>query len=72
MGWAERTVFGKIRYMNYNGCKRKFDVAAYVAAFADEGSSSTTTAGGDSWMGKQPTGEEEASPPKKKAKKAKK
>ena len=28
-GWAEREVFGKIRYMNYNGCKRKFDIAAY-------------------------------------------
>ena len=27
-GWQERPVFGKIRYMNYNGCKRKFDVAA--------------------------------------------
>uniref|UniRef100_A0A8C5F150 Photolyase/cryptochrome alpha/beta domain-containing protein n=1 Tax=Gopherus evgoodei TaxID=1825980 RepID=A0A8C5F150_9SAUR len=23
-GWAERAVFGKIRYMNYAGCKRKF------------------------------------------------
>jgi deoxyribodipyrimidine photo-lyase len=31
MGWAERPVFGKIRYMNYNGCKRKFDIKAYVA-----------------------------------------
>ena len=31
MGWAERAVFGKIRYMNYAGCKRKFDVARYVA-----------------------------------------
>lgn len=29
-GWAERDVFGKIRYMNYNGCKRKFDVAEYI------------------------------------------
>ncbi len=28
--WAERPVFGKIRYMNYNGCKRKFDVDAYI------------------------------------------
>lgn len=28
--WTERLVFGKIRYMNYNGCKRKFDVAAYI------------------------------------------
>jgi hypothetical protein len=24
--WAERDVFGKIRYMSYSGCKRKFDV----------------------------------------------
>merc|ERR1719261_1778641 len=23
-GWRERSVFGKIRYMNYAGCKRKF------------------------------------------------
>ena len=29
--WFERDVFGKIRYMNYNGCKRKFDVDAYIA-----------------------------------------
>lgn len=29
-GWAERAVFGKIRYMNYNGCKRKFDVQRYI------------------------------------------
>lgn len=28
--WGERPVFGKIRYMNYNGCKRKFDVDAYI------------------------------------------
>ena len=28
-GWKERPIFGKIRYMNYEGCKRKFDVAAY-------------------------------------------
>jgi deoxyribodipyrimidine photo-lyase len=28
--WFEREVFGKIRYMNYNGCKRKFDVGAYI------------------------------------------
>merc|ERR1711924_317480 len=33
MGWKEREVFGKVRYMNYNGCKRKFDVAAYAAAW---------------------------------------
>uniref|UniRef100_K7F2M8 Deoxyribodipyrimidine photo-lyase n=1 Tax=Pelodiscus sinensis TaxID=13735 RepID=K7F2M8_PELSI len=28
-GWAERAVFGKIRYMNYAGCKRKFDVGEF-------------------------------------------
>ncbi|KAJ4827949.1 DNA photolyase phr1 [Turnera subulata] len=30
-GWRERPVFGKIRYMNYAGCKRKFDVNGYIA-----------------------------------------
>merc|ERR1719203_2618400 len=29
MGWTERPIFGKIRYMNYAGCKRKFCVTAY-------------------------------------------
>ncbi|MBV6513069.1 MAG: hypothetical protein FMNOHCHN_02595 [Ignavibacteriaceae bacterium] len=28
--WTERPVYGKIRYMNYNGCKRKFDTDAYI------------------------------------------
>ena len=28
--WGERPVFGKIRYMSYNGSKGKFDVRAYV------------------------------------------
>lgn len=28
--WAERPVFGKIRYMNRNGAKRKFDVEKYI------------------------------------------
>lgn len=31
--WPERPVFGKIRYMNYNGCKRKFDVKKYIEKF---------------------------------------
>lgn len=30
-GWRERPIFGKIRFMNYKGCKRKFDVASFVA-----------------------------------------
>lgn len=33
-GWAERPVFGKIRFMNYAGCKRKFDVDKYCARVA--------------------------------------
>lgn len=28
--WTERKVFGKIRYMNDNGLKRKFDIGKYV------------------------------------------
>ena len=28
--WGERPVFGKIRYMNYNGMKRKFDIKSYI------------------------------------------
>ncbi|CAH2038127.1 unnamed protein product [Thlaspi arvense] len=30
-GWKERPVFGKIRYMNYAGCKRKFNVDSYIS-----------------------------------------
>ncbi len=29
--WKERPVFGKVRYMNYRGAKRKFDVDAFAA-----------------------------------------
>jgi len=28
--WAERPVYGKIRYMNRNGAKRKFDIDKYI------------------------------------------
>ncbi|MBN2572616.1 MAG: deoxyribodipyrimidine photo-lyase [Ignavibacteriales bacterium] len=31
--WNERYIFGKIRYMNYNGCKRKFDVDRYISKY---------------------------------------
>ncbi len=30
--WRERSVFGKIRYMNEAGCRRKFDVNRYIAS----------------------------------------
>lgn len=33
MGWTERPIFGKIRFMNYDGCKRKFDVAGFVSRY---------------------------------------
>lgn len=29
--WTERPVYGKIRYMNRNGAKRKFDIEKYIA-----------------------------------------
>ena len=31
--FAERRVFGKIRFMSYAGCRRKFDVEAYIHRF---------------------------------------
>ena len=33
--WTERPVFGKIRFMNYNGCKRKFNVNNYIQTYID-------------------------------------
>ncbi len=31
--WTEQEIFGKIRYMNRNGAKRKFDIDAYIKKF---------------------------------------
>ncbi|MBI5020579.1 MAG: deoxyribodipyrimidine photo-lyase [Ignavibacteriales bacterium] len=28
--WGERKIFGKVRYMNQSGCKRKFDTDLYI------------------------------------------
>lgn len=33
--WGERAVFGTVRYMNYAGLKRKFDIAAYEQRWSD-------------------------------------
>jgi len=33
MGWTERPIFGKIRFMNYAGCKRKFKIPLFVARY---------------------------------------
>jgi deoxyribodipyrimidine photo-lyase len=30
--WPQRKIFGKIRYMSYNGCKAKFDIEKYILA----------------------------------------
>lgn len=34
--WNERNIFGKIRYMNYNGCRKKFDVNQYIRRWGGE------------------------------------
>ena len=31
--WFERPIFGNIRYMNYEGLKRKFDIEKYISKF---------------------------------------
>ncbi|UCC80902.1 MAG: deoxyribodipyrimidine photo-lyase [Candidatus Zixiibacteriota bacterium] len=33
--WPERKIFGKIRYMSYDGCRRKFDVDKYITKIAN-------------------------------------
>jgi len=33
MDSKERNIFGKIRFMNYAGCKQKFKVADFVAGY---------------------------------------
>lgn len=35
--WPERPVFGKIRYMNYNGCVRKFNTDKYIRSQKNPG-----------------------------------
>ncbi len=34
--WGERAIFGKVRYMSYDGCARKFDVKRYIGRFAEQ------------------------------------
>lgn len=34
--WFERPIYGKIRYMNYNGCASKFDVKQYIRQQSDD------------------------------------
>ncbi len=34
--WNTRNIFGKIRYMNFAGAKRKFDVKSYIEKYSDQ------------------------------------
>lgn len=34
--WNERPIFGKIRYMNYAGAKRKFDIKSYIRKYTNQ------------------------------------
>lgn len=34
--WTERPVYGKIRYMNFTGAKRKFDVEKYIERYSSQ------------------------------------
>ena len=34
--WSERGIFGKVRYMSFDGCKRKFRVADYVSRYSSK------------------------------------
>ncbi|MBN1614633.1 MAG: deoxyribodipyrimidine photo-lyase [Deltaproteobacteria bacterium] len=36
--WKERSIFGKIRYMNAAGLERKFDMKPYLTSFAEDAS----------------------------------
>lgn len=33
--WFERSVYGKVHYMNYSGAKRKFDIQKYIIKFSN-------------------------------------
>lgn len=35
--WKERPIFGKVRYMSYNGCRNKFNVDEYINRFPSTG-----------------------------------
>jgi len=34
--WPSHNVYGKIRYMNFNGAKRKFNVEQYIRKVTDQ------------------------------------
>ena len=46
--FRQRPIFGKIRFMNYKGCTRKFDIPAYVRQIGDLGGGGASGGGGGS------------------------
>jgi deoxyribodipyrimidine photo-lyase len=46
----ERPIFGLIRYMNYNGCARKFDVKSYIQRVEDLARRSAATGSRRIWI----------------------
>lgn len=36
-GWGERAIFGKVRFMNFKGCQRKFDIEEYIKKHGSKG-----------------------------------
>merc|ERR1712071_383599 len=55
MGWKERPIFGKIRFMNYAGCKRKFKVADFVAKYPPAAKNALKLTGSQSSIRKKPS-----------------
>jgi deoxyribodipyrimidine photo-lyase len=69
--WGRRPVFGTIRFMNYDGCKRKFDIKKYISKCNALGASSstvnaTTSSSSSNNVGDKPVKPTEGSSPKKK------
>jgi deoxyribodipyrimidine photo-lyase len=62
-GWAERQVFGKIRFMNFNGCKRKFKVDTFIGKYRGAAKNAL-----DAERKHKPTSNKAEAPPAKKRK----
>ena len=45
IGWEERAIFGKIRFMNYQGCERKFSVKSFVSKYPPAAANAAAAAG---------------------------
>jgi deoxyribodipyrimidine photo-lyase len=41
--WFERAIYGKVRFLSYNGAKRKFDISSYTKTHTDKIPLSTDT-----------------------------